>query len=239
MRIAAYQFQSTTDHMDNFHRMVQAIRLAAEQNVRLLTFPSYALSGFPTDNQMWEYQLVELSKHLFSYSELYCMDIIFGAAARNDLFQTTGRESFLEHWFVAIPPEHRKPIQYIRLPYDHSPKPTSINRFYIWKSDRFRVDFYLCYPFNGQTAESSSDVLIGNKSGVFLFCEPYEGYPAEVQMRMLEGIRLKVAADHGLGMGLNNCFPKQTISSFSIDRNGTCGYLVPCNSEGLISLDLA
>ncbi len=239
MRIAAYQFQSSTDQTDNFHRMVQAVRLAANQNVRLLAFPSYALSGFPTDNQMWKHQLVELSNRLVRYSESCCVDIIFGAAARDDLFRTPERESTLEQWFVAISPEHKNPIQYIRLPYDCSSKLTGINRFHVWKSDRFRVDFYLCYPFNGQTEESSSDISFWKKSGMYLFCEPYEGYPAETRMRMLEGIRTKVADDHGLGMGLNNCFPKQTISSFSIDRDGTSGYRVPCNSEGLISLDLA
>lgn len=69
MKIGAYQFQITGDIASNFHEMQRAVLQASQGNIRILTFPECALTGYPP-HDIASASLVDFEQVTFYCNEL-------------------------------------------------------------------------------------------------------------------------------------------------------------------------
>ncbi len=89
MRIAAYQFEVTSDINKNFEYMEKAIREAKDRRIELLVFPECAQTGYPPrdmeKSSLIDFDLTErFFEQLIKLSEETKVAIIFGTAFKKD-----------------------------------------------------------------------------------------------------------------------------------------------------------
>lgn len=89
MKIGAYQFQITGNIASNFQKIKQAVLKASKENIRILTFPECALTGYPphdiASSSLVDFEQVTLCcDELDKLAKVHQMYIVIGAIMKEN-----------------------------------------------------------------------------------------------------------------------------------------------------------